>query len=321
MFAIAEFASDAFEGLSRRITRGTGVMPAAWVPGRADALFALSEAGDYYLLISLDEPVHIAERRLNALRISSGGVFALSSDEPAENIEASFAAVVLERGHPELITAFGTLAGILLGSLSQSPSRQELTVFLDDFLDLFAVRRVVPRQKVVGLWGELWLMSQVSNPLRLAKAWHMDATARFDFSLENARIEVKTTERQTRTHRFSLAQLEVQPKPTWIASIVVVGDASGSSISDLLIALLNSLPPAEKAQVARKALEVVAGDLEATSDFRFAPSGAAPLALVEAQNIPRVAVPKNAAISDVVFSVDISRECAVADVSLGSLLA
>lgn len=320
VFAVAEFANDSFDALGTRIITGSGVMPAAWVPGRADALFALSELGDFYLLVSLDEPIQIAERRLNALRISSGGLFTLSSDDDELNFERSFAAVVLERGNNELIAAFGTLAGILLGALSESPTRKELTAFLDDFLKLFAVRRTVSRERVVGLWGELWVMSQAADPLRLAQGWHIDATARYDFSLDRVRVEVKTTERASRIHRFALAQLEAQPKPTWIASIKVVADPSGLSISDLLSELLRSLPSAEKASVARKALEVVAGDLEATSDFRFAPSGIKPLVLIEAQAIPRVVVPDSGLISEVVFSVDISQQCLVVGTSLAHVL-
>lgn len=308
-FEIAEFANECFDALGARIAPGTNVMPAAWIPGRTDALFAMSEEGDFFLLVSLNQSLEVAERRLSALRISSGSVYTLSSSDEDSPLESAFATVALEHGNSELITAFGTLAGLLLGALSESPTRGEIVGFLDDFVDLFAAKRSVERATVVGLWGELWFMSQAANPLPLAQSWHVDPNARFDFSLSGLRIEVKTTERPVRLHRFSLAQLESQSKPTWVASIAVVADSSGPSISELLSELVRRLPPAEKGNVSRKALKVVAGDIEATSDFRFAPSGLKPLSLINAEAIPRVSLPESGEISEVAFSVDITQLC------------
>lgn len=320
VFEVSEFASESFDTLKARLVPGTSVMPAAWIPGRTDALFALSESEDFYLLVSLSQPLQVAERRLNALRLSSGGVYTLSSNDDEPPLERSFATIALEHGNAELITAFGTLAGVLLGALSEAPTRDEIVGFLDDFVDLFAAKRSVERSSVVGLWGELWLMRQAVNPLCLAQGWHVDANARFDFSLDRLRIEVKTTERALRVHRFSLAQLERQSKPTWIASIAIVADPSGLSISELLSELIQLLPPPEKSNVARKALKVVAGDIEATSDFRFAPNGLNPLALVGAETIPRVIVPNGAAISEVAFTIDITQQCLGAQANLEELL-
>lgn len=321
VFEVSEFANESFDALRARLVPGATVMPAAWIPGRTDALFALSESEDFYLLICLNQPLQVAERRLNALRLGAGGVYTLSSNDDEAPMERSFATIALEHGNSDLITAFGTLAGVLLGALSESPTSDEIIGFLDDFLDLFAAKRNLERSSVVGLWGELWLMRQATNPRSLAQGWHVEANARFDFSLDHLRIEVKTTERSLRIHRFSLAQLDSQPKPTWIASVSVVADPSGLSISELLSELIGLLPPPEKSDVARKAMSVVAGDIEAASDFRFAPSGLNPLALVDASTIPRVIVPKGAPISEVIFTVDITDQCLEAKASLEDLLA
>lgn len=320
VFEVAAFAQDSHDVLRSRITPGSGVLPALRIPGRTDSLFALSEAGDFYLLLQLSRPLKLAERRLNVLSVSAGSEFVIEDDDAIPLEEKAFAAVVLERGNDDLLAAFGSMVGILLGALPTEPGNGDLEEFLDDFLKLFAPRSSVDRSAVVGLWGELWLIHSASDPVTLARGWHLETTARFDFSFGDFRIEVKTSERALRIHPVGLSQLEAQTKPTWLASILVTSDASGMSVTELLSEILNALPVDDRMATVRKALAILSGDMEAASDFRFSPSGENPLALIPAADIPRVIIPDGAAITDVTFSVDVTNQALTAARTLQALL-
>jgi hypothetical protein len=319
---LARFCVEAFESLRAQTAIDGGPMPALWIPGRPDAMFAMSSNGDFYLLVRAGAaPQTPFERKLDALRVSLGGQYRLSELIGGSEIESRFAAVMLDHAHPDLLTAFGNLAAILLASLAANPTSEDLTVFVNDFLKLFAPQQSVARQTVVGLWGELWLIRESGAADRMVDAWHIDATDRYDFSFESLRIEAKTTEGAVRRHTFAMAQLEEQPKPTWIASLTVVSDAAGESVGDLLSALLLVVSPEKRPSFVQKCLESISGDLEAIEDFRFAPSGTAALALIPARSIPRVDVPIGSGITDVRFRVDISGLARGSDVALADLLA
>jgi len=302
--AVTELAIRAHDELPLRSDNVSPAMPATWIPGRDDALFALSSNGDFFLLIRLNEKVAVSEQRLNALRIESGLRYELS--EPDGGVEAEFATVVLQAGNDDLVTAFGTLCAILLAGLPVHPSAREMASFLQDFLELFAPRRQLARETIVGLWGELWVMSTSRHLDALAGGWHLNANEKFDFSLENFRLEVKTTETTDRVHRFALGQLDEADKATWIGSLCVLADSGGQSVTDLLSEVVRMASAEARILLTRKSLQVLAGDLEAAADFRYSASGDAPMAIFRAGLVPRPEIPVSAGISDVHFRVGLA---------------
>lgn len=316
----AELAADTYVSLRARLDSDGSVMPALQIPGRDDAYFALALNGDFLLMVRANDPTSRFEQKLDAIRISNGGLWELSEVEGQSSEEASFATVTLDERHLDLLSAFGAMSGLLLATLSARPTNAELLELVNSFLALFAPNLPVSRDTLVGLWGELWLISVANDRARLVRAWHVEPGGRFDFSLEDFRIEVKTTESASRTHTFALTQLEVQEKTTWIASVQVVADPSGMSILDLLSNLMDGLEDRTRGELVAKCLRVVAGDLEATSDFRFAPSGQRPLSLLRASEIPRVVVPVSSRITNVHFQEDISELADASAVTLEQLL-
>jgi len=317
--AISEFAIASYAELAAREFLDTGAMHAARVPGRQDVFFAVSALDEFYLLIKLRETVLVSETRLNAIRISAGFEYQLSEAHPATPSRGQFATVVLESGSIGLLTAFGSMAGILLASLAESPNAAEVETFLNDFLELFAPRRTMGRSEIVGLWGELWLIRSSPDVARFASGWHLEPSSKFDFSLPPYLLEVKTTEGDTRTHHFSLAQLVTKDRPIFIASIAIKPDAAGISVAALLAEILGSVPLLERPKMARKTLAVLGGDLEAAEDFRFSAVGDDSIAVVAADEIPRVEVPANAPISQVNFVVDITTQVNGSTLKLNTL--
>lgn len=309
VFEVSELAVEALDVLTGRSVGDS--MPANRIPGRNDAYFAVSPTGDFLLMIAAAE-LQSVERRFESLTVSAGTSFHIVDQLDGTDVVSPFVAVALNAGARQLIAPFGLVSGILLRTLPERPTPTELEQLLNDFALLFAGGVPVDRQTVVGLWGELWLIFAHAE-IDLATAWHADATDRYDFALETCRIEVKTSEGELRIHEFSLAQLLPQDRPTFVASLLVVPDATGYAISDLLINLLNRVPREVGARMSRVCLQTLAGDLESSSDYRFRPSGTHPLAIYAATSIPRVTVPDQAPISAVRFRVELGAVPTAAD--------
>lgn len=283
------------------------------MPGRTDTFIAVSESRKLFLLLEVDQSTRVEERRLKALQILSGDDFSIVEAETNEIIRHRFAVVALRPGNEDLVSSFAVVAATLLGTLVDRPTANNVIAFLDSLVNLLAPRRVAASATVVGLWGELWMITSAADPASFAVAWHNGSMDCFDFSFPNARIEVKTAKGQGRVHEFNLEQLETsETKPTWIASLTIVNDSNGETVMDLLEKLLAMLPGELAARVNRIALETVAGDIESVQDFAFAPIGVEPLLIFDSPSIPRVLVPLGAGISGVRFRADLDRVTPVA---------
>ena len=120
---------------------------------------------------------------------------------------------------------------ILLGS---SPSRMDVTHAIDKLIELFQAMTEPPRKSIQGLWAELFLIARTHDPSLLITAWHVTPEDRYDFSMANQRIEVKSTAGRVRQHYFSLEQL-CPPTETnvLIASMFIERAGAGTSTMEL----------------------------------------------------------------------------------------
>jgi len=303
--ATADFVLEAFENLGRRDLRD-GALDARLVPGRSGAYIAVSAARGFFVLLDVEAETIVEERRLKALRVLTAEDFTIVDASSGVEIRRRFAVVELRPGHQDLLSAFALVIATLLATLPAVPTASEVFDFLDSLATLVTPRRAAEGNTVEGLWGELWMIAASSSPAMLAAAWHASANDRFDFSLSSSRIEVKTTSRAGRAHDFSLDQLATSgEKPTWLASLTVVPDSSGSTVIDLLNRLLPLLPGELAARTSRIALATLSGDIESADDFAFSVVGDAPLLVYSAGSIPRPNVSPGTGISRVRFRADL----------------
>ena len=119
-------------------------------------------------------------------------------------------------------------------SLGDQPTQSDVARSMNQLIELFRAMAEVPRKSVQGLWAELFLISQAHQPDILVDAWHTVPEDRYDFAMDNQRIEVKSFSGRTRLHHFSLEQLH-PPKGinALVASVSVESLQAGVSIVDL----------------------------------------------------------------------------------------
>ena len=130
---------------------------------------------------------------------------------------------------------FLRVAGSLIVALGANPSSRAITESIGYLIKLFRAAIASPRKTVQGLWAELFLIYNASDPYLLTAAWHTTPRDRYDFSDRNQRIEVKSASNHIRRHHFSLEQLNPPTDVTvLIASLFVEPSSSGISLAQLI---------------------------------------------------------------------------------------
>jgi len=160
-----------------------------------------------------------------------------------EKIEKQHFSVISYSGNDdELKSYFLNACEILMNSLGKSPDNEKIKRVVSKFIELFRVLNEPPRKTIQGLWAELFLIQQSSNPEELAKAWHIIPEEKYDFSMNKLRIEVKSSSVRSRVHHFSIEQL-LPPSECelFVASVFVDIIAGGKTVADLLEDLIERL--------------------------------------------------------------------------------
>jgi len=80
----------------------------------------------------------------------------------------------------------------------------------------------------------LHIICRSPQPTLLIEAWHADVTDRYDFSLDDQRIEAKASSDRSRRHHFSFEQAYPPSSVTvFVASLYVERCTQGVSLGDL----------------------------------------------------------------------------------------
>tara|TARA_B100000989_G_scaffold79737_1_gene56822 strand:+ start:4836 stop:5807 length:972 start_codon:yes stop_codon:yes gene_type:complete len=177
------------------------------------------------------------------------------------------------------------------------------------FITLFKNLERKSEKKIIGLWGELFIIYNSLNSDFLVKAWHNATDDTFDFSEDNCRLEVKTTTLRNRKHSFGLHQ--VFPKGSVnliIASLMIERVPIGLSLGDLIDKIEKTLTDAEqKLKFDQLITETLGESYEKSLEEAYDETSAKELLeFFDIQNIPKIPkdiIPKE--VSDVRFSVNL----------------
>ena len=203
-------------------------------------------------------------------------------------------------------------------SLGDQPTQSDVAHAINQLIELFRAMAKVPRKSVQGLWAELFLISQARQPDILVDAWHTVVEDRYDFAMDDQRIEVKSFSGDIRLHHFSLEQLHPpEGLKALVASVSVKSSQAGVSISDLRgkiqTRLGSDLDPLLHID---KVIALTLGDAwQQASDARFDEKLAEEsLAFYETSGIPSVNPNLPSGVSGVHFRSDLT-ECSTTEIS------
>jgi hypothetical protein len=154
--------------------------------------------------------------------------------EKEDNSNDIYTIVLLKTLNIDLQQYFTDVFSIILQQLKPIPSERDLYREVRKVIDLFSSIAKPPVKSIQGLWAELLVIEKAINPEYLINAWHISPSDKFDFNDGKDKLEVKSTSKSKRIHRFSIEQLNNNPgSDLLIASTFVIETGSGKSILNL----------------------------------------------------------------------------------------
>lgn len=234
--------------------------------------------------------------------------------EGADSFSGTYTIVRLNDDDPEVARVFLRLLEESFCRGDRPMRNREIGDRMLEIADLFS-KIEDAHHDIVGLWGELYVISVATSMLAAARSWSLHKSARYDFVTANFVLEVKTTLAGNRRHRFSLEQLRpVSEIEVYIASLQLVETHSGKTVSQLLEALYQEIECPDLRRAFFNQCLVKGGPDIYRSDLRLQPlAGDKALAFLEARAIPVPLIEPCDPISKVRFDVDLSHAHQVGD--------
>jgi hypothetical protein len=222
--------------------------------------------------------------------------------------DETFSIVQCVGGDRTMHVHFLRAVGAALLALGDAPSGQELTDALTALVALFRAMANPPRKTVQGLWGELFLIADATDPSRLVRGWHALPAELFDFADGKARLEVKTAGDRTRRHHFRLEQLSAADADILVASLFVSPMAGGASAHDLLREIHDRVPDRDLALRIESVVADTLGNQWASAisgrfDRQLARSS---FALFEASHVPAPVCSAPTTVTEIRFRSDLT---------------
>lgn len=202
-------------------------------------------------------------------------------------------------------SVFIEVVAMLLRPLARfSPNR--IDGLIHGLIEMFRAMESPSRSTLLGLWGELFVIGNASDPTTVGRSWHPSTNEKFDFSMEDVRVEVKTTI-GPRRHHFALEQ--VRPIPglhMLIASLVVSESPRGLNVVEMVQwAVAKVKEPDIAMQVKKTALKTIgSSDLTQTLPRLDLKSARLALRYYECRNVPQPTQP-DLGVSEVRFVSDL----------------
>lgn len=205
------------------------------VPEYPSFRIAINVEGNPVLLLSVANGVKgnaLKNFRLKYLQLEQNVECKIT--ENGKSSFQTFTVITFTSADRNLQEYFLRISETLIKTLSNKPIQQQVIDSLNKFIEVFRSLADTPTNTVHGLWTELFLIENSSNPKTLLNYWHNLPEEKFDFNSGVEKIEVKSNSNFERIHTFSSEQLN-PPTGTkvLIASIFIRQHSNGQSIQQL----------------------------------------------------------------------------------------
>ena len=270
--------------------------------GRGLARIGKSHSGLPVLLVEHDGQV---DGSLDALSFENLFVKSSQCLQKPGGETKPFALVELLVEDPSLIDWFFVLASRFADKFTRLGSSREIENELLTLIDLLARASRRSSPDLVGLYGELLVISLSSSPEQLVDAWGFDRRSKWDFSQGNGHVEVKTTTSDRRVHNFALEQFQ-DPEGLLLVSVLLRRVDTGLSLVDLIEEVLCEVTDDSKLKVQQKAYEVIGDKYREAKQLKVdAADAIRNIRMYDASEIPRIEFPPPAGITKVRYQCDL----------------
>lgn len=213
-------------------------------------------------------------------------------------------------GDPDLRSYFLHLMDMVIQIVGGRPSLHDVSGAIGSLIEILQQLTKPASRSVAGLFAELLVIALSRDPLRCLSAWRANPGDRFDFSLDDARLETKATSDRVRSHYFSIEQC-VPPAGAYaaVASIFVEQTGAGQSLGDLLSEVQGRLGGDMQAQLKLRAVAAnsLGSSLPSALHMRFDSALArSTLCFFKAEDIPAIRPPVPGGVTAVRFRSDLT---------------
>lgn len=159
---------------------------------------------------------------------------------------------------------------------------------LDKLVELFRDASFASEGEILGLWGELLLITMSINSSELASYWRKKRTSTYDFDCGNERLDVKVTTGPYRQHHLSYNQAKSRDGViVAFASMLTEQNSSGTSIRDLWQRVVQAAPEMQH-HIDHSCVRTLGKDWHIAQDRKYDIQKAInSLAIFNAEMIPR----------------------------------
>jgi hypothetical protein len=208
--------------------------------------------------------------------------------------------------HEHFMRAFSPSCEVL----GPQPTVSEVALLVERLAQVFQALAEPSSDSVQGLWAELLLINNASDIELATESWQPRRRSLVDFQSGRTGIEVKSCLGDIRQHRFKLAQLQPpEGSVRLVFSLMLTSRPTGASIPDLWNTIEHRLRdrPGLRDRVAVKIAQTLGDDWRRVHSRRFDVKAAiSSIAVLRADQIPRVGDDAAAAITDIEFTGDLS---------------
>ena len=204
------------------------------IPGTPVHFFGRDNAGLPCLLLAARDASAKAPIRLAAIevRFTVPCRVVLSDGKEAEE---TLTAVVCTSLDPVVQGYFVHVCEVIVRIVGTQPTLQQVVDAVSRLVDLFQRLARPSSRSVFGLFGELYVIHASASPTSTVNAWRSTSDDRFDFSMDDIRLEVKASGTRQRAHSFSLEQCTPPPATLGILiSLFVETTGGGLSLLQLV---------------------------------------------------------------------------------------
>lgn len=152
-----------------------------------------------------------------------------------QNKNGVYTIVSLNTDSEDIIKYFINTMHYLIIQLGVNPSFAEIKSELNILVNLFRSMSNSPKRTIKGLWTELLFINESKDIEYVIDCWHHGKEDRYDFNNGVDKVEIKSTSKNDRIHRFNLSQLqEVKDALVVIGSAFTIETGDGLSVSNLI---------------------------------------------------------------------------------------
>ncbi|MFA5411289.1 MAG: PD-(D/E)XK motif protein [Candidatus Omnitrophota bacterium] len=225
--------------------------------------------------------------------------------------QGRFIVIRCESHDNDLVEYFLRTMEVHISSLGVAPSYKQVIDMVGKLIELFRALTQVSKQSIQGLWAELLVIAESSDPHLLLRSWHFSPDDRYDFAFEQKYIEIKSTSGAARIHHFSLEQLN-PPSGTSaiIVSLFVERSLNGLTVIDLMDRIQAEIrgDVSLLAHLHRNVTLILASDWRQADSLKFDQHLAKKsLRIYDVGSVPSVSCPVPLEISEVKFKANLSR--------------